>query len=137
MVGLLLWPSGLRVYLQRKYRPWRHHSRPENFPLLINVFYDNGTSTYVSRLGTKQAYILITFIKFPLFLSKLLECWLIPQIREQMSGPDLHVFSLKFLAQKRNSFSLFRDQKKFFFKKVLCNFAVQTHECFQKKKYFF
>ena len=34
------------------------------------------------------------------------------QIREQMSGPDLHVFTLKFLALK----NLFRGQKKNFIK---------------------
>ena len=35
------------------------------------------------------------------------------QIREQMSGPDLHVFTLKFLALKKPVFSLFRGQKIF------------------------
>ena len=34
------------------------------------------------------------------------------QIREQMSGPDLHVFTLKFLALKKVFFSCFRGQKK-------------------------
>ena len=28
----------------------------------------------------------------------------LPQIREQMSGPDLHVFTLKFLALKKTGF---------------------------------
>jgi hypothetical protein len=39
-------------------------------------------------------------------------CWnivkkdsLYPQIREQMSGPDLHVFTFKFLALKKTGFS--------------------------------
>ena len=36
-----------------------------------------------------------------------------PQIREQMSGPDIHVFTLKFLALKKQFFSLFRCQKFF------------------------
>ena len=36
------------------------------------------------------------------------------QIREQMSGPDLYVFTLKFLALKKQFFSLFRGQKFFF-----------------------
>ena len=35
-----------------------------------------------------------------------------PQIREQMSGPDLHVFTLNFLALKQLFFSLFCGQKK-------------------------
>ena len=35
-----------------------------------------------------------------------------PQIREQMSGPDLHVFTLKFLALK-NGFFMFSGSKKF------------------------
>ena len=42
------------------------------------------------------------------------------QIREQMSGPDLHVFTVKFLALKKAIFSCFRGQKKFknfFYKK--------------------
>ena len=33
------------------------------------------------------------------------------QIREQMSGPDLHVFTLKFFALKKHFFSLFRCRK--------------------------
>ena len=33
-------------------------------------------------------------------------------IREQMSGPDLHVFTLKFLAPQKSVFSCFRGQKK-------------------------
>ena len=36
------------------------------------------------------------------------------QISEQMSGPDLHVFTLKFLALKKLGFSLFRGQNFFF-----------------------
>ena len=51
-----------------------------------------------------------------------------PQIREQMSGPDLHVFTLKFLALKKWFFSCFWGQKK----SKLCNFSVRTLECFQK-----
>ena len=38
----------------------------------------------------------------------------LPQMREQMSGPDLHVFTLKFSALKNWFFSLFRGQKFFF-----------------------
>ena len=51
------------------------------------------------------------------------------QIREQMSGPDLHVFTLKFLALKNLVFSLSWGQKFFFLnfvKKILCNFSVRT-----------
>ena len=35
-----------------------------------------------------------------------------PQIREQMSGPDLHVFTLKFLALKKPGFFPFSGLKK-------------------------
>ena len=52
------------------------------------------------------------------------------QIREQMSGPDLHVFTLKFLALKKNSFFHFfgvkKNSKLKKRKKVLCNFSVRT-----------
>ena len=58
-----------------------------------------------------------------------------PQIREQMSGPDLHVFTLKFLALK----NWFFPNKKYFqiffwllFTFILCNFSVQTLKYFQK-----
>ena len=37
------------------------------------------------------------------------------QIREPMSGPDLHVFTLKFLALKKNRFFHFFGVKKNFF----------------------
>ena len=36
------------------------------------------------------------------------------QIRKKMSGPDLYVFTLKFLALKKRVFSLFRGQTFFF-----------------------
>ena len=36
----------------------------------------------------------------------------VPQIREQMSGPDIHVFTLNFLALKKSVFSCFRGPKK-------------------------
>ena len=36
------------------------------------------------------------------------------QIREQMSGPDLHVFTLKFLALKTTGFSPIKDTSQFF-----------------------
>ena len=50
-----------------------------------------------------------------------------PQIREQMSRPDLHVFTFKFLALK--------NFPKFFWRLVtfiLCNFSVRTLKYFQK-----
>ena len=57
------------------------------------------------------------------------------QIREQMSGPDLHVFTIKFLALKK----LFFPHKKYFLKFcwllftfILCNFSVRTLKYFQK-----
>jgi hypothetical protein len=37
------------------------------------------------------------------------------QIREQMSGPDLHVFTLKFLAIKKTGFSPIKNTFQFFF----------------------
>ena len=58
------------------------------------------------------------------------------QIRERMSGPDLHVFTLKFLALKKVVFFTFLGQfyfSIFFIKKVLCNFSARTLPCFQKK----
>ena len=54
------------------------------------------------------------------------------QIREQMSGPDLYVFTLKFhsnFSPKKTFFSLFRVQKikkKYIVDNVLCNFSVRT-----------
>ena len=36
---------------------------------------------------------------------KMVNSNLLPHIREQMSGPDLHVFTLKFLALKKPGFS--------------------------------
>ena len=67
------------------------------------------------------------------------------QIREQMSGPDLHVFTLKFHSnfspKKKRFFHFFgfkKLKKKKIVKKVLCNFSVRTLQCFQKKiKIFF
>ena len=43
------------------------------------------------------------------------------QIREQISGPDLHVFTLKFLALKKWVFHFFGVKKDFFKKNVLNN----------------
>ena len=37
-----------------------------------------------------------------------------PQIRDQMSGPDLHVFTLKFLALKKPGFSPIKNTFQFF-----------------------
>ena len=45
--------------------------------------------------------------------SEIREAYMEAQIREQMSGPDLHVFTLKFLALKKLVFSLIRGQKFF------------------------
>ena len=57
-----------------------------------------------------------------------------PQIREQMSGSNLHVFTLKFLALKICCcFFIFPGQKisfKIFYKKVI----VQHYSVFQKKR---
>ena len=57
------------------------------------------------------------------------------QIRKQMSGPDLHVSTLKILALK----NWFSPHKKYFpklfslvFIFILCNFSVQTLKYFQK-----
>ena len=50
------------------------------------------------------------------------------QIREQMPGPDLLVFTLKFLALKNFFFHFFgvkTNSKILFIKKVLCNFSVR------------
>ena len=65
-----------------------------------------------------------------------------PQIREQTSGPDFHVFTPKFLAPQKNYF--FPHKKyfpKFFwllFTFILCNFSLQTLKYFQKNfKLFF
>ena len=48
------------------------------------------------------------------------------QIREQMSSPDLHVFTLKFLALKNCFFSLFGGQKMFLKCFLLCNFSLRA-----------
>ena len=58
-----------------------------------------------------------------------------PQIREQISGPDLHVFTLKFLALKKLVFPPIKTTLIFFwllFTFILCNFSVQTLKYFQK-----
>ena len=50
-----------------------------------------------------------------------------PQIREQMSGPDLQLFTLKFLALTISGFFMFsgsKNSKKFVIKMLLCNFSV-------------
>ena len=64
-----------------------------------------------------------------------------PQIREQMSGPDLHVFTLKFLALKNWGFFHFfgvkKNLKHFFIKKgIMQLFFADATQCFQKKKDF-
>ena len=66
---------------------------------------------------------------------------IVPQIREQMSGPDLYVFTLKFLVLKKTGFSpmrntfqiylysmqLFSADPKIFSKKFQINFlAIKT-----------
>ena len=65
--------------------------------------------------------------------------WCSPQIREQMSGPDLHVFTLKFLALKKVFFSCFRGQKKFkifFYKKGIMQLFSADAIVFKKNKIF-
>ena len=59
------------------------------------------------------------------------------QIREQMSGPDLNVFTLKFLALNKIGFSPINKYfPKFFWLLftffILCNFSVWTLKYFQK-----
>ena len=56
---------------------------------------------------------------------KKLISWL-AQIREQMSGPDLHVFTLKFLALKRECFY-------FFLPLFYATFQCEPPEYFQNK----
>ena len=51
-----------------------------------------------------------------------------PQIREQMSGPDLHVFTLKFLALKKTSFSPIKNTFQIFFDFCLPLFYA-TFQC--------
>ena len=58
------------------------------------------------------------------------------KIWEQMSGPDLHVFTLNFLALKKLGFS---PHRKYFpklfwllFTFILCNFSVQILKYFQE-----
>ena len=57
------------------------------------------------------------------------------QIREQMSGPDLHVFTLKFLALKKGFFSCFLGQKKFkiFSYEYYATFQCGHYSVFKKK----
>ena len=51
-----------------------------------------------------------------------------PQIREQMSGPDLHVFTLKFLALKKTVFSPIKNTFQNFFDFCLPLFYA-TFQC--------
>ena len=58
-----------------------------------------------------------------------------PQIREQMSGLDLHLFRLKVLALKKLVFPQWKYFPNFFwllFTFTLCNFSVRTLKYFQK-----
>ena len=56
--------------------------------------------------------------------------------RKQMSGPDLHVFTLKFLALEKSVLFTFSWSNKFLktfsIKKVLCNFSEWTPACASK-----
>ena len=65
------------------------------------------------------------------------ERWWLPQIREQMSGPDLHVFALKFLALKKPwIFHFFRVKKNlrfFFYKKGIMQLFSADAIVFSKK----
>ena len=57
------------------------------------------------------------------------------QIREQMSRPDLYVFTLKFLSLKKPGLSLQKTLSNVFwplFTFILCNFSVWTLNYFQK-----
>ena len=51
-----------------------------------------------------------------------------PQIREQMSGPDPHVFTLKFLALKKTGFSPIKNTFQIFFDFCLLLFYA-TFQC--------
>ena len=63
------------------------------------------------------------------------------QIREQMSGPDLYVLTVGFLALKKTSFSEKKNssqkKKNFFFSFLQCNFSGRTLQFFQKIFFFF
>ena len=50
-----------------------------------------------------------------------------------MSGPDLHVFTLKFLALKKVFFSCFLGQKNFFYKKGIMQLFSADAIVFSKK----
>jgi hypothetical protein len=52
----------------------------------------------------------------------------VSQIREQMSGPDLHVFTLKFLALRKNCFSPIKNNFQHFFDFCLPLFYA-TFQC--------
>ena len=55
-----------------------------------------------------------------------------PQIREQLSGPDLYVFTLKFLALK-NLFFHFLGVKKIYKKGIMQLFSADGYSVFKKK----
>ena len=70
-------------------------------------------------LGAKSVDLLLIFQKW-ISNSNLNFADYTAQISEEMSGPDLHVFTLKFLALKKLGFSLFRTPKKdFIFYKII------------------
>ena len=64
-----------------------------------------------------------------------------PQIREQMSGPDLHVFTLNFLALKQLFFFTFlwskKDLKNFLIRKFYATFQWRRYSVFKKILNFF
>ena len=67
-------------------------------------------------------------------VNRILEGWRIllachaPQIREQMSGSDLHVFTLKFLALNKTGFSPIKNTFQIFFDFCLPLFYA-TFQC--------
>ena len=59
------------------------------------------------------------------------------QIREQMSGPDLHVFTLKFLALKKWVFHVFGVKKKLYKKGIAQLFSADAIVFFGSIFFFF
>ena len=74
------------------------------------------SSFFVFRVtGPHIDKVLCTFPLQRFFEFSLQNSWNEPQIREQMSGPNLHVFTLKSLALKKCFFHFLWVKKNFFF----------------------
>ena len=119
--------------------------RPEKTTSAIGIFSDEQTVVELLKnrfhlLNDKDNSYLMS--KFYLFLSDLkkyrtkigfeilqnLTTLLVSQIREQMSGPDLHVLTLKFLALKKTGFSPIKNTFQIFFDFCLPLFYT-TFQC--------